>query len=127
MIQIIDFRLIKTIGQGKCQLKLEIALLNYFRSFKKVYLLANPTTASMGVCTVPGGSPAHPLLSLALSYAGNSSLGRLEEKDNSSEINNVSSMYVCLYVCIIVVLMNSEVSFFKCSYDCISWSKSVRI
>ena len=100
LIQIIDFRLIKTIGQGKCQLKLEIALLNYFRSFKKVYLLANPTTASMGVCTVPGGSPAHPLLSLALSYAGNSSLGRLEEKDNSSEINNVSSMYVyaCMYV-----------------------------
>ena len=117
LIQMIDFRLIQTVGQGKCQLKLEIALLNYFRSFKKVYLLANPTTTASsmgmgmgGICTVPGGSPAHPLLSLALSYAGSSSIGRLEEKDNSSEINNVSSvcihvcLYVCMYVCMYVCL-----------------------
>ena len=104
LIQMLDFRLNKTAGQGKCQPKLEIALLNYFRSFKKVYLHNNTSnTSSMGVCTVPGGSPAHPLLSLALSYAG-SSLGRLEEKDSSSsDINNVSLYnflyaYVCMYV-----------------------------
>lgn len=97
LIQIIDFRLNNSIGQGKCDPKLEVALLNYFKSFKKVYLLDTPTTTqSMGMC-VPGGSPAHPLLSLALSYAGTNALGRIDDKDSSSEITNVSVLILKNY------------------------------
>ena len=96
LIQIIDFRLNSTSGQGKCDTKLEVAILNYFKSFKKIYLVESASsTPSMGLfqsnTVVPGGSPAHPLLSLALSYSGSA---RAEEKDGSAEIVSVSdSLY----------------------------------
>lgn len=85
LIQLIDFRLNNTNGKGKCDEKLEVAILNFFKSFKKVYLLENMSslTAPSSVY-VPGGSPAHPLLSLALAYGG-----RGEEKE-SAEIVSVS-------------------------------------
>lgn len=92
LIQIVDFRLNGTSGQGKCDTKLEIAILNYFKSFKKMYLVESASpSSSMGLfqsnTVVPGGSPAHPLLSLALSsYSGSS---RAEEKDGSAEISSV--------------------------------------
>mmetsp|Transcript_3775 Transcript_3775/g.5903 ORF Transcript_3775/g.5903 Transcript_3775/m.5903 type:complete len:1113 (-) Transcript_3775:236-3574(-) len=93
LIQIVDFRLNGTAGQGKCDTKLEVALLHYFKSFKKVYLHDSPSgpsglgssMGSAGMYSVPGGSPAHPLLSLALSGAS----ARAEEKDASTEINNI--------------------------------------
>jgi exportin-7 len=89
LIQIVDFRLNNTSGQGKCDTKLEIAILNYFKSFKKMYLLENAASQSVGMfqpsTVVPGGSPAHPLLSLALSFSGT----RAEEKDSSAEVNSV--------------------------------------
>ena len=87
LIQIVDFRLNGTSGQGKCDVKLEIALLHYFRAFKKVYMLESPSSqasSSLMGMSVPGGSPAHPLLSLALS-----GMGRAEEKEASAEVNNV--------------------------------------
>lgn len=90
LVQVVDFRLNGTSGQGKCDPKLEIALLNYFRAFKKVYMLESPTsqtTSSLMSMTVPGGSPPHPLLSLALS-----GMGRAEDKEASVEINNVSNL-----------------------------------
>jgi hypothetical protein len=70
LVQLLDFRLNNTGGQGKCDAKLEIAVLNFFTSFKKAYILDTSSGPSMGMGVVPGGSPAHPLLSLALSYSG---------------------------------------------------------
>ncbi len=85
LIQIIDFRLNNTNGKGKCDEKLEVAILNFFKSFKKVYLLESMNSLSAPSSVyVPGGSPAHPLLSLALSYGG-----RGEDKE-SAEIVSVS-------------------------------------
>mmetsp|Transcript_22699 Transcript_22699/g.32592 ORF Transcript_22699/g.32592 Transcript_22699/m.32592 type:complete len:1112 (+) Transcript_22699:70-3405(+) len=90
LIQIVDFRLNNTSGQGKCDAKMEIAILNYFKSFKKMYLVESNSASSMGLfqsgTVVPGGSPAHPLLSLALSYSGAS---RTDEKEGSAEVVSV--------------------------------------
>lgn len=48
---------------------LEIAILHYFKAFKKMYLLDSigGTSINPSRMVVPGGSPAHPLLSLVLS------------------------------------------------------------
>lgn len=82
LVQIIDYRLGQTNGMGKCDEKLEVAILYYFKAFKKVYMV---DSVGGGLGIVPGGSPAHPLLSLALSYApGNKS----ESKENG-ETNSV--------------------------------------
>ena len=119
LIQIIDFRLNSTSGQGKCDTKLEVAILNYFKSFKKIYLVESASsTPSMGLfqsnTVVPGGSPAHPLLSLALSYSGSA---RAEEKDSSAEIVSVSDsrLYVCMYV---LKLFSHHQSFPCCGLFC---------
>ena len=45
-------RLNNTAGQFKCDSKLEISLLNYFKSFKKIYMV---DTANTGMSIVPGG------------------------------------------------------------------------
>lgn len=42
-------------GQVKCDSKLEIAILQYFKSFRKVYMMDNTNGPSMGM-TVPGGT-----------------------------------------------------------------------
>lgn len=67
-----------------------VALIRYFRSFKKSFMLDSvngPSIASI----LPGGSPAHPLLSLALSYSGGH--GRGEEKDGGPvEVSSVRSL-----------------------------------
>ena len=70
LVQLLDFRLNNTGGQGKSDAKLEIAVLNFFKAFKKVFMMDTVNGPSMGMGVVPGGSPAHPLLSLALSYSG---------------------------------------------------------
>lgn len=85
LIQLIDFRLNSSNGQAKCDNKLEVAILNFFKSFKKVYLIENMNSTSSSSLVVPGGSPAHPLLSLALSYSG-----RGDDKDGA-EIVSVSA------------------------------------
>jgi len=98
LIQIVDFRLNNTSGQGKCDAKMEIAILNYFKSFKKMYLVESNSTSSMGLfqpgTVVPGGSPAHPLLSLALSYSGAT---RTDEKEGSVEVVSVSTFSHSVY------------------------------
>lgn len=92
LIRIVDFRLTSTSGQAKCDLKLEIAILNYVKAFKKVHLLDTPGgPPTVNSLVVPGGSPAHPLLSLALSYSGN----RPEEKEGT-EITSVG-LIIFLY------------------------------
>ena len=48
-------RLSNTAGQFKCDSKLEIAILNYFKSFKKVYMMDTVNGPSMGMSLVPGG------------------------------------------------------------------------
>ena len=128
-------RLNSTGGQGKCDSKLEIAILYFFKSFKRIYMMDTVnggTSIGMGLvpggihcshdlhrnvetdiagsvemssllsaltCTKPSlsclftppprypiGSPAHPLLSLALSYPDEQGGS---EKDASLEISSV--------------------------------------
>ena len=84
LVQLLDYRLSASSGQGKCDPKLEIAVLNYFRSFKKSFVLDVTSTSSIS-SIVPGGSPAHPLLSLALSYSGG--IGRDVDSDKTGGDN----------------------------------------
>jgi exportin-7 len=82
LIQVIDYRMTTTSGQGKCDSKLEVAVLNFFKSFKKSFMadgLSN-SPLSMGA-VVPGGITPHPLLSFALSYSG--------DKDTASEAASI--------------------------------------
>lgn len=87
LIQIVDYRLTSSSGQYKVDEKLEVALLYFFKGFKKVYLVeGGPSTtsmASMSNVVVPGGVPAHPMLSLALSSFQN----RTEEKDSADVVS----------------------------------------
>jgi exportin-7 len=104
LLQLIDFRLANSNGQGKCDIKLEIAILHYFKSFKKIYLMDSvggggmgPSSMGVGGMTytpgsmVPGGSPAHPLLSYALSYTGGPGRSGADDKaeGGSAEIVTV--------------------------------------
>lgn len=93
LVQMLDYRLSTTAGQGRSDEKLEVAVLTFFRSFKKSYMMDTLTSPVMGgmVGGVPGGAAAHPLLSLALSYAGG--VGRGEEKEiGSGECVTVSEL-----------------------------------
>ena len=81
LVQTIDFRLGQTGGSGKCDEKLEVAILYYFKAFKKVYMVDSVG----GALSMISGSPAHPLLSLALSYAS----GSKSESMESSEVNSI--------------------------------------
>lgn len=84
----INERLSTTGGAGKCDSKLEIAILQFFKAFKKVYMLdgvSGPT--SMGAV---GGSPAHPLLSLALSYSGG-----IGEQSEAKEVTQEAMTVTC--------------------------------
>jgi len=80
----INERLKTTGGAGKCDEKLEISILQFFKSFKKVYMLDSVAGPSVGAV---GGSPAHPLLSLALSYGGG--IGESEIKEALPEAATV--------------------------------------
>ena len=67
-MEYLDLRMNSSGGQSRCDSKLEIAILNFFRSFKKVFMMDGLTSMSPTYLPhIPGGSPAHPLLSLALS------------------------------------------------------------
>jgi exportin-7 len=96
VVQIVDFRLSGTQGQGKCDTKLEIALMTFFKAFKKVYFiessLTSGSTGNMGLYSVPGGSPAHPMLSLALSGGSGS---REDREAAGSDAMSVSSEIMC--------------------------------
>lgn len=79
LLQMIDFRMNSTEGQGKTSEQLEIAFLRFFQAFKRSYLLDTSVIGSplgiggiSSIQSVPGGESAHPLLSLALSYTGDS-------------------------------------------------------
>jgi exportin-7 len=94
LIQMINFRLTNSNGQLKVDEKLEIALLYYFKAFKKVYLLESPIstiTPSISNVIVPGGVPAHPMLSLALS-----SFQSAEEKVNADIVTVSFASFVSL-------------------------------
>jgi exportin-7 len=108
LVQIIDFRLNSTSGQGRCDMKLELAILNYFRSFKKVYMIESMSSGGGGTTAggmsmgMVGGSPAHPLLSLALSgYSGK------EDAKESTEINNVRDLFVGVAVFVLFCFLLS--------------------
>ena len=75
LVQLLDFRLNSSAGAGKCDPKLEIAILNYFKSFKKVHVM-DSVSGPLSLLPSSGSSAAHPLLSLALSYAGGAGTNR---------------------------------------------------
>lgn len=71
VVQILEYRLSSSSGQSKCDPKLELGILSFIKSFKRT-CLNDPISSAPSISTiVPGGSTAHPLLSLALSYGSN--------------------------------------------------------
>jgi exportin-7 len=89
LVNILDNRLLNTNGKGKCDQKLEIGILNFFKHFKRVYIIESNLSPS-SVVIGPSGASAHPLLSFALSYAGETADGM----DNTHEASNVCSYRV---------------------------------
>lgn len=83
LVQLLDYRLTQTSGAGKCDHKLEIAILSYFKSFKKTFMM-DSTSSGPSIGSIPGGSPAHPLLSLALS-----SLSRGDDKEGEQSDRSI--------------------------------------
>lgn len=69
--------------------KLEVGLLNYFKAYKKMYLIDMGSTMSMSRLVVPGGSPAHPLLSLVLSEGSRASMDKDLLNGQTGEILNI--------------------------------------
>ena len=70
LVELIDTRMNSTQGQSKCDVKLELAVLQFFKNFKKVYMNDHHSSTSStynGSISVPGRSAAHPLLRSALS------------------------------------------------------------
>ena len=100
------FLLVQLRVDGMCLTeKLEIAILNYFQSFKKVYMtdsMSSPMTMTTGGS---GAAPVHPLLTPWLSQAGGSLAGP-DSKDisadsgsifdaiNFGDINNIMNLVV---------------------------------
>jgi len=80
----VNKRLDSTQGIGKVDGKLEMAILTFFKNFKKMYLLENLPSNLAGAGS-PGGSVHHPLLSLALSYANTPGESRLMGLDDKLE------------------------------------------
>ena len=88
LVQVINYRLTATNGAGKCDSKLESAILTYFGAFKRGYLsdaVKSMTGASRGsgpsTLSMVGGSMAHPLLSFALSHNGVSDMDSMGDED----------------------------------------------
>jgi exportin-7 len=69
LARMVDFRLTQSGGKLRSDEKLELSILSFFKSFKKCYLLDASTPATPVYSMAPGASPAHPMLSLALSYS----------------------------------------------------------
>ena len=109
MVQKIDYRSAATGGRGRCDHKLELAILTYFSAFRRAYLAdaVNSSAASAsqhsmgsGSLVIPGGSAAHPLLSFALGHASGSSSDM--DAFSSSETGSVSSgcpPHPVLFIC----------------------------
>jgi exportin-7 len=87
---VIDYRAVNSGGTNLNDKKLELAILNYFKSFKKVYM-TDSVSLSPSIVS-PTSSPAHPLLSLALSYSGGSSLD--SGKDSNESISIFEAMKI---------------------------------
>eukprot|EP01034_Spumella_vulgaris_P021786 gene21786-27855_t len=124
LIQIVDFRLNNTAGQGKCDSKLEVAILNYFKSFKKVYMYSIDSAGGIvgstpSLSMVPGGSPAHPLLSLALSYSGKAA----DDKEGGS--TEILSVYDAMGIGDMIQVMNIVVN--KLCNNIKFWHRSDKI
>ena len=103
LVQIVDFRLNNSAGKGKCDEKLEFGILIFFRSFKKCYVLDSTTSASPALSMAPGSSPAHPLLSLALSSSEGNYPTDGADKDSSMEPTTVSYYYIVYYLFFYIV------------------------
>ena len=90
LVRVIDYRAVNSGGTSLNDKKLELAILNYFKSFKKVYM-TDSVSLSPSIVS-PTSSPAHPLLSLALSYSGGSSLD--SGKDSNESISIFEAMKI---------------------------------
>jgi exportin-7 len=95
LIHVVEFRLNCTVGQCKCDWKLEMATLNYLKSFKDVYICStdSATVVTGAVKDLSGGFSTHPLLFLARS---NLDKATDEKKLGSAEILLVCSVLMFL-------------------------------
>jgi exportin-7 len=93
LVNILDTRMVSTNGKGKCDEKLEVAVLHFFKTFKKVYIVEN-NFAPATVMGPTGVASAHPLLSFALSYSGETPEGM----DGAQEPTSVSHYCTLLRV-----------------------------
>ena len=94
LVNVLDTRLLNTNGEGKSDEKLELSVLHFFKSFKKTYIVEsnlNPPTAMGPV----GAISAHPLLSFALSYSGETS----DVMDGQQEASSVSGFQYQRTIC----------------------------
>lgn len=90
LVQMINYRLTATNGAGKCDVKLETALLTYFSAFKRAYLSDAVSSMSNGggsSSMTVGGAMAHPLLSFALSHSSNA--GDMDSGENVSAFDSL--------------------------------------
>lgn len=71
LVQVLNYRQTNSSGQSSCDEKLELALVEFFKSFKRAYLMdgngGSFVSSMMGSSMSSSSQSAHPLLSLALS------------------------------------------------------------
>lgn len=117
LIQLLDFRMNQRQGQ-KADEKLEMAILNFFKSFKKSYMSDGlgsvPLTAGS---ILPSGVTAHPLLSFALSFSSPN------EKDVSS--SELGTIYDTMGIGDMIAVMNAFVT--KLCNNIKFWHRTDRI
>jgi exportin-7 len=80
LVTVTDLRANQSGGTSLTDGKLEIAILNFFKSFKRVYMSDNVSLSAPIVSA--SASPAHPLLSLALSYPGSSVMDAAKDSES---------------------------------------------
>lgn len=117
LVQLINYRLSATGGAGKCDAKLETALLTYFSAFKRAYLsdaVSNVSSTSGATSmSMVGGAAVHPLLSFALSHASNGN--DMDSGDNISAFDSLGIGDVSTIMNTIVNKICSNIRFWQTS------------
>jgi exportin-7 len=111
-------------GVSKCDEKLEIAILHFFKLFKKVFLLdtGSSSSSSGGMASIPGGSPVHPMLSNILSSYTSIEIGNVAGVSDTPE---VLTIYKAMGIGEQPVIMNMIVN--KLCNNIKYWNKSPAI
>ena len=96
LVNLVDTMLINSLGQRKCDVKLEVSILNFFKSFKKSYIVETNLSPSVTMGGPLGSTSAHPLLSFALSYSGGvEGNDGMDGQHDASNVRPHSSVVLC--------------------------------